>query len=72
MTKDELADRLHHLDPGTSLTVDETVLAEVFGADALTQQAVEAIEAFALEHRCTFLHDPTRQHPATFDKDDVF
>ena len=36
------------------------------------QKAVEAIEAFALEHRCTFLHDPTQRHPPTFDKDDVF
>ncbi len=72
MTKDELADRLHHLDPGASLTMDEAVLAQVFGADALNQKAVEAIEAFSLEHRCTFLHDPTRQHPPTFDKDDVF
>ena len=72
MTKDELADRLHHLDPGASLTMDEAVLAQGFGADTLNQKAAEDIEAFALEHRCTFLHDLTRQHPATFDKDDVF
>jgi hypothetical protein len=72
MTKDELTDRLHHLDPGASLTMDEAVLAEVFGTDALNQRVIEAIEAFALEHRCTFLHDPTQQQPPTFDKDDVF
>ena len=72
MTKGELADRLHHLDPGASLTMDEAVLAQVFGTDALNQKAAEAIEAFALEHRCTFLHDPTQRHPPTFDKDDVF
>ncbi len=72
MSKDELADRLHHLDPGASLTMDEAVLAQVFGTDALNQKAAEDIEAFAVEHRCTFLHDPTHQHPPTFDKDDVF
>ena len=72
MTRDELADRLHHLDPGASLTIDEAVLARVFGTDMLNQSVVEAIEAFALDHRCTFLHDPTRQHPPTFDKDDIF
>ncbi len=72
MTKDELAGRLHHLDPGASLTMNEAVLAQVFEADALNRRAVEAIEAFTLEPRCTFLHDTTRQHPPTFDKDDVF
>jgi hypothetical protein len=72
MTKDELADRLHHLDPGASLTLDEALLAEAFGAEAMNQKVVAAIETFALEHRCTFLHDPTRLHPPTFDKDDVF
>ena len=72
MTKDDLADRLHHLDPGASLTIDEAVLAQVFEANTLNQGVVEAIEAFALERRCTFLHDPLRQHAPTFDKDDVF
>jgi hypothetical protein len=72
MTRDELADKLHHLDPGASLTVDEAALAQAFATDTLDQKAVEAIEAFSLEHRCTFLHDPMHRHPPTFDKDDVF
>jgi hypothetical protein len=72
VSKDELADRLHHLDPGASLAIDDAVLVQAFGIDALNQSTVEAIEAFALDHRCTFLHDPTRQHPPTFEKDDVF
>ncbi len=72
MTKDELADKLHHLDPGATLTVEPGLLAEVFGSGAVTQEVVEAIEAFALEHRCTFLHDAAGGHQPTFEKDDVF
>ena len=32
MTKDELADKLNHLDPGATLRVQQVVLASLFGA----------------------------------------
>ena len=48
MTKDELADRLNHLDPGSTTQV-AAVLAEMFGASTLTQEIIEAIEVFAVE-----------------------
>ena len=72
MTKDELADKLHHLDPGATLTIEPGALGEVFGSGAVTQEVVEAIEAFALEHRCTFLYDAAGGHQPTFEKDDIF
>jgi hypothetical protein len=72
MTKDELSNMLHHLDPGANLMLEAADLAKVFGAEALTPEVVRAIEAFALEHRCTFVHDSAGGHPPTFDKDDVF
>ena len=71
MTKAELAERLNHLDPGSTLEVEAQTLAEMFGAGALTQEIVEAVEAFALDHRCTFSYAVSR-HPPTFEKDDIF
>ena len=52
MTKDDLLEKLNHLDPGATLTVEADVLAMAFGASSLTQDTLEEIEAFALEHRC--------------------
>jgi len=72
MTRDELADRLHHLDPGATLSVEPGVLAEAFGFGSFTQNVIEAIEAFALEHRCTFTPDAQGGHIPTFEKDDVY
>jgi hypothetical protein len=72
MTRDELADRLHHLDPGAILSVEPGVLAQAFGAGSLTQDIIEAIEAFALEHRCAFTPDAQSGHVPTFEKDDVY
>ena len=69
MSKDELADRLNHLDPGATLTVKETVLATLFGDGLLSKAAIAAVEAFALDHRCTFYeHGST----PTFEKHDSF
>ncbi len=72
MTRVELAEKLHHLDPGATLTTAPEVLAETFGGGSLTQETVAVIEAFPLEHRCTFLHDAAGGHQPVFEKDDVF
>jgi len=72
MTRDELADKLHHLDPGATLTIEPGVLAAAFGSETLTPSIIEAIEAFALEHRCTFTPDAAGGHHPVFEKDDVY
>ena len=72
MTKEELANRLDHLDPGATLTIKESLLASLFGDGRLSQQAVQVIEAFALEHRCTFSYDRHGHGTPTFEKDDIF
>ena len=71
MTRDELADKLDHLDPGATLSVPETVLAMLFGEGRLSKEAVAMIEAFALDHRCTFSVQHGRG-TRTFEKDDIF
>ncbi len=71
MTKDELADKLNHLEPGATLTVKETELAPLFGDGRLSKEAVAVIEAFALDHRCTFAYERGTGMP-TFEKDDIF
>ena len=71
MTKDELAGRLNHLDPGATLTVKETDLAILFGDGRLTKEAVAVVEAFALDHRCTFFVESRTRTPM-FEKDDIF
>lgn len=72
MMRDQLAERLAHLDPGASLTVEESTLAPMFGADQLTADVIQAIETFALDYRCRFsLHDHERAVPC-FEKDDLF
>lgn len=71
MTRDELSDRLNHLDPGATLSVRETDLAILFGDGRLTREAVAVVEAFALEHRCTFSTEPGTRTPM-FEKDDIF
>jgi hypothetical protein len=72
MTKQELAEKLNQLDPGASTQVKADVLAEMFGASSLTQEIIEAIEAFALERRCTFAYDVSGRHPPIFEKDDIY
>jgi hypothetical protein len=72
MTKDHLAKRLAHLDPGESLTVEAAELASLFRSDDLSPEVVRTIEAFALEHRCIFsFHEHERAVPC-FEKDDIF
>jgi hypothetical protein len=72
MTKQDLAEKLNQLDPGASAQVKAEALAEMFGASSLTQELIEAIEAFALERRCTFIYDVSARHPPTFEKDDIY
>jgi hypothetical protein len=69
MTKTELADKLDRLDPGATLTVEQGVLASLFGAGTLTKEAVAVIEAFAVEHRCIFAYEHGQP---SFEKNDVF
>ncbi len=69
MTKDELATKLNHLDPGATLTVNEAVLASLFGDGRLSKETVAVIEAFALEHRCIFAYEHGKP---SFEKDDIF
>jgi len=75
MTKEDLAQRLDHMDPGATLTVPEDVLAQMFGEVTLSydfQEALRRIADFALEHRCTFsFHEHEGAVPG-FKKDDVF
>jgi hypothetical protein len=75
MTKEDLAQKLDHLDPGTTITVPEDVLAQMFGEVTLSyesQDSLRRIADFALEHRCTFsLHEQEGAVPC-FRKDDVF
>jgi hypothetical protein len=72
MTKDQLAEKLAHLDPGATLTVEEGELALIFGAGALDDEVIQAAEAFAMEHRCTFSYHEHGRVVPTFEKDDIF
>jgi len=69
MTREELASKLDHLDPGATLSVTEAVLAALFGDGRLSKEALAMIEAFALDHRCTF---SVERGTPTFEKDDIF
>ena len=69
MTKTELADKLDRLDPGATLTVEQGVLASLFGAGTLSKEAIAVIETFALEHRCIFAYEHGK---SSFEKDDIF
>jgi hypothetical protein len=69
MTKTELAHKLDRLDPGATLTIEQVVLASLFGAGTLTKEVVAVIEAFALEHRCIFAYEHGRP---SFEKEDIF
>ncbi|WP_201861554.1 hypothetical protein [Microvirga soli] len=75
MTKDVLAQKLDHMDPGATLTVPEDVLAEMFGEVTLSYDSHEAlrrISDFALEHRCTFAFHEHEGAVPCFRRDDVF
>jgi hypothetical protein len=71
MTRDELAVKLNHLDPGATLPVEASVLASVFGGGSLSDDIIEAIEEFALSHRCIFSYQAGRSLPL-FEKQDIF
>jgi hypothetical protein len=75
MTRDELAEKLNHLDPGAVFAIPEGLLASVFDQALLSYDSHEAlryIADFALEHRCTFsFHEHGGTGPF-FQKDDVF
>jgi hypothetical protein len=75
MTRDQLAEKLDHLDPGAVLTVPEDVLAQIFGAVTLSydsQQTLRDIADFAMEHRCTFSFHQHEGAVPCFEKDDIF
>jgi hypothetical protein len=75
MTRDQLAEKLDHLDPGAVFTIPEKLLASIFNQALLSYGSYEAlrhIAEFALEHRCTFSFHEHEGAIPTFQKDDVF
>jgi hypothetical protein len=75
MTRDQLAEKLDHLDPGASFPVPKDELAQMFGAITLSydsQQVLQTIADFALDHRCTFSFHEHEGAVPCFEKDDVF
>ena len=75
MTREQLAEHLDRLDPGATLTLPEDVLAQMFGVMGLSygsQQALQDISDFALQHRCTFSFRQQEGAVPSFQKDDVF
>jgi hypothetical protein len=72
MTKDQLAEKLAHLDPGATLTVEEGELAQIFGAGLRADELVQAAETFAVEHRCAFSYHEHGRVVPTFEKNDIF
>jgi hypothetical protein len=75
MTREQLAENLDRLDPGATFTVPEDVLAPMFGVISLSygsQQALQTISDFALQHRCTFAFHQQESAVPSFQKDDVF
>ena len=71
MTKQELAEKLEHLDPGATLKVDEGLLRAAF-AETAASDVVAAVETFAMEHRCSFSPRDKAEGCPCFEKDDVF
>ena len=71
MTKQELAQKLEHLDPGAALKIDQGVLRAAF-ADTSAKDLSRVLEGFALEHRCSFSPPDERESCGCFEKDDVF
>jgi hypothetical protein len=75
VTRDQLSEKLDHLDPGANLTVPEEVLAHIFDVVALSYKAHDALKRiadFALEHRCTFSFHEREGAVPCFRKDDIF
>ncbi len=72
MTREELAAKLDHLDPGGCLEIEARQLAELFGVGALTNEIVHEAEVFAERHRCSLICDEHDRRRPQFVKDDVF
>ncbi|MBF9194941.1 hypothetical protein [Microvirga terrestris] len=75
MTKEDLAQKLDHMDPGATFMVPEDTLAQMFGEVTLSYDSHEPlsyIADFALEHRCTFSFHEHEGAVPCFKKDDVF
>ena len=75
MTKEDLAQKLDHIDPGGTFTVPEDLLARIFGEVTLSydsHEALKRISGFGLEHRCTFAFHEHEGAIPCFRKDDVF
>jgi len=72
MTAEELGFRLHRLDPGATLRIDEPTLLSAFGATNLSNEVFHRIEIFATEHRCSFAPPEHGRDTPCFEKDDIF
>jgi len=61
MTRDELGAKLHHLDPGASLIVEEDELVRMYNVARLSQNShdgLKTISDLALAHDCMFVFNP--------------
>jgi hypothetical protein len=75
MTRDQLGEKLDRLDPGATFTIEKDVLAQLFEAGALSYaspEILQAIAAFAGEHRCSCSFHEHESDSPSFQKDDIF
>jgi hypothetical protein len=72
MTNVEFANKLDRLDPGSTLGVERFALGALFGEDIDSERTLHALEAFAVEHRCSFGWDDASRNVGRFEKNDVF
>ncbi len=74
MTREELAAKLHHLDPGASLILEKDELVRAFNVASLSQATHEdlrTISNFALEHDCMFVFNAKVGAAPRFEKNDI-
>jgi hypothetical protein len=72
MTREQLAGKLAHLDPGATFSVEADVLARMFGTDPNSDELLQAAEAFAMEHRCAFAAQKNEHTVLCFEKNDIY
>jgi hypothetical protein len=72
MDREQLAEKLDHLDPGASLRIEADILARLFDADAGTDALHNKLETFALEHRCAFTARDHGRAVYCFEKNDIY
>jgi hypothetical protein len=71
MTRQELAAKLAHLDPGGTLVGDENTLRQVFAAPTLTSDIETEISGFAQGFQCQFFWHELGGAAPRFEKEEV-